>query len=92
MKNFILLAAVLVNLITFAVYGIDKLKAVKGAWRIPERVLLLLAACGGGVGALLGMLVWHHKVRKPKFFIGVPAILLAEFIIFLFIRWQLSIH
>lgn len=88
MKNFILWGLILINAITFVVYGIDKAKAVKGAWRIPERVLIGLAACGGGVGALLGMIIWHHKVRKPLFYIGVPAILIAEVIVAFIIRFQ----
>lgn len=62
-----------INIITFIVYGIDKLKAKMHKWRIPESVLILFATllCGS-YGAGLGMLIWHHKTRKPKFFITVP--------------------
>ena len=52
---------VLINVITFIVYGIDKLKAQKGKWRIPESTLLLLAIIGGSIGAWYGVKVWHHK-------------------------------
>lgn len=76
---FICLAAV--NLAAFALYGIDKYKARRGLWRIPESVLLLAAAAGGSAGALLGMHVFHHKTKKPRFFIGVPVMLLLHLVI-----------
>lgn len=64
-----------VNLIAFTLFGIDKRRAKRGKWRIAERTLLLLAALGGSVGALLGMRVWHHKTRHLSFRIGIPLIL-----------------
>lgn len=68
----------LINLLSFALYGIDKHKAQKHAYRIPEKVLILSTVLGGGIGALLGMHVFHHKTRKPLFYIGVPVILVLE--------------
>ncbi len=65
----------LINLITFAVYGYDKSCARRGAWRVPEMRLLLLAAVGGSVGALLAMFLFRHKTKHLKFTIGVPVIL-----------------
>lgn len=62
-------------------YGLDKWKAKSGAWRIPERTLLLTALAGGSVGALAGMLLFHHKTRKPKFMIGVPVMFAAHCVI-----------
>ena len=62
----------LIDLIAFALYGIDKAKAKRHAWRIPERLLLtcgLLAPVGSG----LGMLVFHHKVRKAYFYLAIFA-------------------
>ena len=53
-----------INIITIAVYGIDKRSAVRGKWRIRVSTLLGLAAAGGSVGALLGMHLFHHKTRK----------------------------
>ena len=67
-----------INLLTFFVYGIDKWKAKRNKWRVPEATLLMLAALGGSVGALLGMFVFHHKTKHKKFLIGVPLILLAQ--------------
>ena len=67
-----------INAVAFIVYGIDKLKARKGRWRIPEATLLLLAIVGGSVGAWLGMKAWHHKTMHLKFKYGLPAILLLQ--------------
>lgn len=90
MKYFLLylLAA---NVLTFFVYGIDKLKAKRSRWRIPERTLLWFAAAGGSVGALLGIRVWHHKTLHRKFRYGVPAILilqlaLAAYLLYLYLK------
>ena len=56
-----------INVVTFIVYGIDKYKAKKAKWRIPETTLLLLAVLGGSIGAWMGMKVWHHKTMHKKF-------------------------
>lgn len=65
----------LINAITFAVYGYDKFCAKRGTWRVPEFRLLLLAAIGGSAGALLAMFLFRHKTKHLKFTIGVPVIL-----------------
>ena len=67
-----------VNLITFTVYGADKARAKRGAWRVPEKTLFLLPLLGGSIGALLGMWVFRHKTRHWYFVWGVPLILLAQ--------------
>ena len=67
-----------INLVTFAVYGADKRRARRGAWRVPEKTLFLLPLLGGNVGALLGMRVFRHKTKHWYFVWGVPAILLAQ--------------
>lgn len=69
---------ILMNLIAFALYGIDKRRAKQGAWRISEYTLLLVALLGGSLGALLGMRYFHHKTRHRKFRYGVPLILLLQ--------------
>ena len=67
-----------VNLVTFTVYGVDKAKARRCAWRVPEKTLFLLPLLGGSVGALLGMLVFRHKTKHWYFVWGIPLILLAQ--------------
>ena len=67
-----------INAVTFIMYGIDKYKAKKAKWRIPEATLLLLAVLGGSIGAWMGMKVWHHKTMHKKFKYGIPAILLIQ--------------
>lgn len=69
---------ILVNLIAFFAYGHDKVKARSGQWRTRESTLLGLAAIGGSFGALMGMRVFRHKTRHAKFFLGVPALLIAQ--------------
>lgn len=67
-----------INLVTFLTYGIDKWKARRKRWRIPESTLLCLAAVGGSIGAWTGMKVWHHKTLHRKFRFGVPAIIVLQ--------------
>lgn len=67
-----------INAVAFIVYGIDKYKAKKAKWRIPEATLLLLAVLGGSIGAWMGMKVWHHKTMHKKFKYGIPVILLIQ--------------
>lgn len=76
---------VLINVITFALYAIDKLNAKTDSWRISERMLILFAVAGGSAGALLGMYICRHKTRKLKFKIGVPVIMIIQFISLYFI-------
>ena len=71
----ILIYILVINIITFVAYGMDKRRAKKNQWRIPERTLLLLAVFGGSIGALLGIFGLRHKSRHWKFKIGVPLIL-----------------
>lgn len=78
MNNIISCYILGINVIAFLVYGIDKLKAKRGKWRIPESTLLQLAAIGGSIGAWLGMKVWHHKTMHKKFQYGVPLLLFLQ--------------
>jgi uncharacterized membrane protein YsdA (DUF1294 family) len=68
----------IINVVTFFVYGIDKWKAKRAKWRIPESTLLGMAALGGSVGAWLGMKTWHHKTLHKKFKYGIPLILFVQ--------------
>ncbi len=76
--KWILSALLLTNLFAFALMGIDKRRAVRDRWRIPERVLLLACVPFAALGGLMGMKTFRHKTKKPKFSIGVPAMLIAQ--------------
>nr|WP_326171177.1 DUF1294 domain-containing protein [uncultured Oscillibacter sp.] len=74
---------VLINLVTFFAFGIDKWKAKRketreATRRVPEKTLFLLSALGGSIGALLGMKAWHHKTLHRTFRFGIPAILALQ--------------
>ena len=69
-----------VNIAAFAVYGWDKLCAKRGMWRVPEKILLLLAILGGSVGAMAGMAIFRHKTLHLKFRYGVPLILILQLV------------
>ena len=68
----------IINVITFLLFGIDKLKAKRSKWRVSEAMLLGMAAIGGSIGAWLGMMVWHHKTLHKKFRYGIPLILMVQ--------------
>ena len=74
----------IVNVLSFVVYGIDKLKAKRGKWRISETSLLLLALMGGSVGAWAGIRVWYHKTLHKKFKYGIPFIFFAQVVMVLY--------
>lgn len=70
-----------VNLAAFIIMGIDKRRAVRNRWRIPERVLILFCVPFSAAGGLIGMHVFRHKTRKIKFSLGVPALLIAQIVL-----------
>lgn len=84
-KN-ILIYLLSINLLTFFLMWLDKIKAKKGKWRIPENTLLTFALLGGSIGGIIGMYTFHHKTKKAKFFIGFPVILICEILLILFIK------
>lgn len=79
---------ILINALSFLLMLVDKFKAKKKLWRIPEATLMGGALLGGSVGALLGMYLARHKTRHPKFAVGIPVILAFQLavLIFLFLR------
>ena len=68
----------MVNVVAFVTYGIDKLKARRNQWRIPESTLLLLAMIGGSIGAWIGLKVWRHKTLHKKFKYGIPLVIVVQ--------------
>ena len=86
---------VIINVVTFLVFGLDKWKAKRKVRReqvrrVPEKTLFLLAALGGGLGALIGMRVWHHKTLHRSFRYGIPAILLVEAVGLFYLWWRFA--
>lgn len=81
----ILIYLVVMNIIGFASMGIDKSKAKRGAWRIPEKTLFLIAILGGSIGSIVGMKQFRHKTKHKTFTIGMPAIFIIQVIIILYI-------
>ena len=75
-----------INALGLLLMLIDKEKAKRNFWRIPEAVLLTIAAVGGSGGLLLGMYAFRHKTRKKKFYLGVPMLLLLHITFFLTIK------
>lgn len=78
-KN-IIIYFIIINLLGFLIMYIDKQKAKKGHWRIPEKTLFIITALGGGIGTIAGMYVFRHKTQKIAFVIGFPAITILEII------------
>ncbi|SEK77156.1 Uncharacterized membrane protein YsdA, DUF1294 family [Pseudobutyrivibrio ruminis] len=81
MDKLILGYVVIANIAGLAVMGIDKAKAIKGAWRIPEKTLFLFSLIGGSIGTWAGMYLFHHKTKHWYFVIGMPAILIIQLVI-----------
>lgn len=81
--DLILSYAVIVNLVSFVMMGIDKRKAKKRAFRIPEATLFVLAIIGGSLGSVIGMHLFHHKTRHWYFLYGMPVILAIQIILIL---------
>jgi uncharacterized membrane protein YsdA (DUF1294 family) len=81
----VLIYLVIVNIVGFAMMGIDKKKAIRGACRIPEASLFLAAILGGSIGSIMGMQVFRHKTKHWYFKYGMPAILVLQIAIVIFI-------
>ena len=78
-KN-IVLYFIIINIIGFFIMWLDKRKAKKGKWRIPEKTLFIITALGGGIGTIAGMYKFRHKTQKLAFVIGFPFITILEII------------
>ena len=70
-----------INIVSFFLYGIDKYKAKKNKWRIPEATLLMIAVIGGSIGAWVGMRLWHHKTMHKRFKYGIPIIIILQVVL-----------
>ncbi len=71
----------MINIIAFVMMGVDKWKAKKRAWRIPEATLFILAGVGGSIGSIAGMYIFRHKTKHRSFIWGMPAILIVQILL-----------
>jgi len=79
MQN-IIIYLIIINIIGFLIMYIDKQKAKKGKWRIPEKTIFIITVLGGGIGTISGMYAFRHKTQKLHFTIGLPTITILEII------------
>ena len=80
-KKYILMYFVIINFITFIVFALDKICAIKKKWRYKEISLLGLCLAGGAIGGFLAMYLFRHKTKKKVFVIGVPLIIIIHLVI-----------
>lgn len=85
---FIAIYLAVLNLAGFLTMGIDKYRAKKQQYRIPEATLLVIAACGGSLGSFLGMNVFRHKTKHVKFTVLVPLFLIVHIFLLAFLMWR----
>lgn len=78
-KN-IIIYFIVINIIGFSIMWLDKYKAKKGKWRIPEKTLFIITTLGGGIGTTIGMYTFRHKTQKLNFVIGFPFITILEIV------------
>lgn len=78
---YFLVYLILINLIAFIAYGVDKNKAKNKGWRISEFTLIFISIIGGGLGGLVAMVIFKHKLSKKSFYIGLPLIIVLNIII-----------
>ncbi|NMB44445.1 MAG: DUF1294 domain-containing protein [Clostridiales bacterium] len=76
---------IIINIVTFILFALDKVKAINGKWRISEFTLLLFSFVGGSLGSLFAMNILRHKVRKIKFNVSIPIMLLGHIAIIVFL-------
>ena len=89
--NILLLYILSVNLGGFIAFFIDKKRAVRSKWRIPEVTLLTIALLGGAIGCYLGMKLFHHKTLKPLFYIGIPVIIALQVVAFIIVFFLMPV-
>ena len=83
----LLIYLLIINLIGFCAMFLDKRKAKRGKWRIPEKTLFLFAFLGGSLGTTLGMHVFHHKTKHWYFKFGMPLILIIQIGLFVYFHY-----
>ncbi|MEH6939751.1 DUF1294 domain-containing protein [Bacillus sp. JJ664] len=82
--NYFYCYLIIVNILSYTVMGIDKYRARRKLWRVPERILFLLAIIGGSIGSILAMYYFRHKTKHPKFVFGYWIILFIQCVLYFF--------
>ena len=90
MYIYLIIYLVMINFVAFLLMGFDKRRARRQAWRIPEKTLFGSALLGGSIGAIAGMQFFRHKTKHLSFQIGMPAILIMQIVLIIFIRMQFA--
>lgn len=85
MDNSILFYALAVNIFTLFLMRVDKQKAIKGQFRIPERTFFLLSFLGGAIGTYIGMQLFRHKTQHSKFTVGIPILIIWNALAFIYV-------
>lgn len=85
MASFFIIVFFILNVLSFALMSIDKYRAIHKHWRIREKTFFILAAIGGSIGILFGMYILRHKTKHMSFVIGIPAIIIIQFAMILYI-------
>ena len=86
-QNFIIYL-VIINIIGFAIMFLDKRKAKKGSWRIPEKTIFIVTAIGGGIGTIAGMYKFRHKTKKAAFKYGLPFLLILDIALIICVMFE----
>ncbi|MCX4303479.1 MAG: DUF1294 domain-containing protein [Clostridia bacterium] len=86
--KYVILYVILINALGLAIMALDKFKAEKGFWRVPEKTLFVVTLLGGGIGTIIGMYAFRHKTKKLKFTIGLPTILISEIAIIIYLLYK----
>ena len=73
---------IIINIISFILFGLDKFLAIKHKNRISEHTLILISFLGGSIGSLLGMKLFRHKTKKPKFYILIPLFIIINILLY----------
>ncbi|MGL4992272.1 MAG: DUF1294 domain-containing protein [Sarcina sp.] len=89
MKDLTTFYLLIINIVSFIMMYIDKVKAIKHEWRISENTLMTLCAIGGSIGTILSMKLFRHKTKHPKFYIGAPLLLILQLIICFYIYFEI---
>ena len=88
MLKYLIIYLLIINLTGFLLMGMDKKRAKKGLWRIPEKTLFITAVLGGSIGSIVGMRHFRHKTKHTSFVVGMPCILAIQIAVTLFIFFR----